>query len=113
MPAVVCLLLALQWGGTKYAWSEGRIIALFVVFGILIIGFIGVQFWRQDSATVPPRIVKQRSIWSACWFAFCLGGYFFLLIYYLPIYFQAVKGTLRDYQKLPSPWLTLCQVHRP
>ncbi len=34
MPAVICLLLALQWGGTTYAWDSGRIIALFVLFGV-------------------------------------------------------------------------------
>lgn len=26
LPAIVCLLLALQWGGVKYAWSNGRFI---------------------------------------------------------------------------------------
>jgi hypothetical protein len=50
MPAIVCLLLALQWGGSKYEWSDGRIIALFVLFGVLIIIFIGVQLWKQDYA---------------------------------------------------------------
>jgi hypothetical protein len=50
MPAIVSLLLALQWGGSKYEWSDGRIIALFVLFGILIIGFIGIQLWKQDNA---------------------------------------------------------------
>jgi hypothetical protein len=50
MPAVVCLLLALQWGGSKYAWSNGRIIALFVVFGILITVFVGIQIWKKDIA---------------------------------------------------------------
>ena len=93
MPAIVSLLLALQWGGTKYEWQNGRIIALFVVFGVLIIAFVAIQFWRQESATVPPRILKQRSMWSASWFAFCLGAYFFLLIYYLPIWFQSTKGS--------------------
>lgn len=24
IPAIICLLLALQWGGTKYSWSNGR-----------------------------------------------------------------------------------------
>jgi hypothetical protein len=38
----VSLLLALQWGGSKYAWDNGRIIALFVLFGILITAF-GIQ----------------------------------------------------------------------
>ncbi len=27
LPSTVCLLLALQWGGSTYAWKDGRIIA--------------------------------------------------------------------------------------
>ena len=92
LPAIVCLLLALQWGGTKYPWSNGRIITLFVLFGILIILFVAVQFWKGETATVPPRIMNQRSMLGAAWFAICLGGAFFLFIYYLPIWFQAIKG---------------------
>lgn len=93
IPAIVSLLLALQWGGSKYSWSSGRIIALFVIFGLLIMTFIGVQIWKGEDATVPPRIFMQRSILAGTWFGICLGGAFFLFIYYLPIWFQAVKGT--------------------
>ena len=93
IPAIVCLLLALQWGGSQYPWGSGRIIALFVVFGILIISFIGVQIWQQDNATVPPRILKKRSIAFAAWFSACLGASFFVVLYFAAIWFQAVKGT--------------------
>ncbi|KAJ6608683.1 putative efflux pump antibiotic resistance protein [Mycena sp. CBHHK59/15] len=92
IPAIVSLLLALQWGGSKYAWSNPRIIGLFVVFGVLISVFIGIQIWKQDTATVPPRILKRRSIWSGAWFSLCLGSGFFILVFYLPIWFQAIKG---------------------
>ena len=93
IPAIICLLLALQWGGSTYAWGDAKIIALFVVFGVLIIAFIGVQLWQQDNGTVPPRIVKKRSIAFATWFSASLGASFFVLIYYVPIWFQAIKGT--------------------
>ncbi|KAL8694157.1 MAG: hypothetical protein Q9218_001154 [Villophora microphyllina] len=92
MPAIICLLLALQWGGAKYEWSNGRIIALFVIFGILVTGFIVMQFVGGDNATIPIRIFKQRSVAAAAWYIFCLGGSFFVLIYFLPIWFQAIKG---------------------
>ncbi|THC99092.1 hypothetical protein EYZ11_001413 [Aspergillus tanneri] len=96
-PAVVCLLLALQWGGSQYAWSDGRIIALFVLFGVLIIMFIGMQGWQGDRATVPPRLLKNRNVSGAIVFSFCLFGAFLAAIYYvdldqIPIWFQAVKG---------------------
>ncbi|KAK9234723.1 major facilitator superfamily domain-containing protein [Lipomyces kononenkoae] len=92
IPAVVCLLLALQWGGTTYAWANGRIIALFVLFVVLIIIFIGVQIWKGDYATVPPRILKQRSMAFGAFYAWMLGASFFIIIYYIPIWFQAIKG---------------------
>ena len=92
LPMVVCLLLALQWGGSRYPWHDGRIIALLVIFGILVIVFIGIQFWKKDNATVPPRIMKQRSVASGAWFSMCVGSSFFVLVYYLPIWFQAIKG---------------------
>ncbi|KAF8142615.1 major facilitator superfamily domain-containing protein [Mycena galopus ATCC 62051] len=76
----------LQWGGSKYVWKSARIIALFVVFGILISVFIGIQFWKQDTATIPPRILKQRSMWSSCFFAFCMGSAFFILTFYIPLW---------------------------
>ena len=93
VPSIVCLLLALQWGGTTYAWNNGRIIALLILFGVLFIAFVGVQIWMGEAATVPPRIASQRTIASSSLLSIFLGGVFFLLVYFLPIWFQAVKGT--------------------
>ncbi|KAJ7160574.1 major facilitator superfamily transporter [Mycena crocata] len=90
VPAIVCLLLALQWGGSKYPWKSGHIIGLLVAFAVLFGIFIGVQLWKQDRATIPPRILKQRSIWSGAWFAFSMGSAFFILSFI--IWFQAIGG---------------------
>jgi hypothetical protein len=49
--AIICLLLALHWGGDNYPYSNGRIIALFVLFGLLLIGFVVVQVLRSENAT--------------------------------------------------------------
>ncbi|CAM1507164.1 Fc.00g068050.m01.CDS01 [Cosmosporella sp. VM-42] len=92
VPSIICLLFTLQWGGTTYAWNSGQMIALFVVFGITLIAFIGSQAWLGEGGTVPPRIAKQRTIFASSLFTFCLAGTFFLLSYFIPIYFQAVKG---------------------
>ncbi|KAH1516704.1 hypothetical protein KXX29_008835 [Aspergillus fumigatus] len=84
---------ALQFGGTVYPWSNWRLILLLVLFGVLIIAWLGIQYWKGDTATVPPRMLKQRSFAAASWFNFTLGSFFLVLIYYIPIWFQAVKGT--------------------
>lgn len=73
-PSIVCLLLALQWGGVTYAWSSGRIIALLVVFGVLFLAFVCVQLWRKETATVPPRIFANRNISAGMLFTFGTGS---------------------------------------
>ena len=93
LPAIISLLLALQWGGNKYSWNDARIVALFVVFGVLILGFLYVQYRQQENATVPPRIIANRSVWAGCLYGFCSSATFFLIVYYVPIWFQAVQGT--------------------
>ena len=85
VPAIVCLLLALQWGGSKYAWGSGRIIALMVIFGVLMLAFIGVQFWKGDYATIPPRIIKQRSIAFGAWYGIATGATLVLMDYYVRV----------------------------
>lgn len=93
LPAIICLLLALQWGGTTYTWNSGRIIALFVVFGVLILAFVYVQIRQGDNATVPLRIISNRSIWAGSYYGFCGSSGFFIMVYYIPLWFQVVQGT--------------------
>ncbi|KAF2758457.1 MFS general substrate transporter [Pseudovirgaria hyperparasitica] len=92
VPGIVCLLLALQWGGGSYPWSNPRIIALLVLAPILLITFIVSQCILGERAMVPLRIVRQRSIAASTLFAFCVGGLMIVVIYYLPLWFQAIKG---------------------
>ncbi|KAJ4344607.1 MFS sugar transporter [Didymosphaeria variabile] len=92
LPAIICLLLALQWGGSKYEWKNGRIIALLVIAALLIIGFLAIQVWKQEDATVPPRVFKNRNVWGSAWFVAMLGAAFFVMVYYIPIWFQSVKS---------------------
>ncbi|EED16027.1 MFS toxin efflux pump (AflT), putative [Talaromyces stipitatus ATCC 10500] len=118
--AVVCLILALQWGGNSYSWRSSQIIGLLVGFGVIAILFAGFQVYldKQDEknaadskrATLPPSILKQRTVWSAGLFAFFFSGSFFLLVYYIPIYFQSVKDSsamTAGLQMLPFMLLTV------
>ena len=91
IPGIVCLLLALQWGGSTYAWSSSRIIILFVLAGLLLLGFIGVQVWKQENATIPPRIIMQRSVASGASYAFVVGAAMMILVYFVAIWFQAIE----------------------
>lgn len=74
IPGVVCLLLALQWGGLEYAWNNARIIALLVLGILLMLGFILVQIFMPKTATIAPRIFKQRSVLAGFWATICIGS---------------------------------------
>jgi hypothetical protein len=92
LPAVICLLLALQWGGTDYPWKSARIIALIILAGLFFIVFGFIQVKSGDRATVPIRIIKQRSILSGVYMVFTNAGTMMIMVFYLPIWFQAIKG---------------------
>jgi hypothetical protein len=93
LPGVICLLLALQWGGSTYSWNSARIILLFVLAGVLLIAFALVQIWRREDATIPPRIIKQRSVAFGAVYTSFLYGAMISMLYTLPLWFQGVKGT--------------------
>lgn len=88
IPSIVCCLLALQWGGTVYAWDSTRIVTLFMTSFVLLCVFVGIQLWRGDNATLPPRIMKKRSVGGAVWFSFALGASFFVVVYYVSFIFR-------------------------
>ncbi|KAK0620475.1 major facilitator superfamily domain-containing protein [Immersiella caudata] len=92
LPAVVSLLLALQWGGTQYAWGSWRVVTTVVVFGVTTLVWAGIQYRAGDDATVPLRIVKGRSMLSAIWFTFCVMAVLFIFVQYVTIWFQAAMG---------------------
>jgi len=92
--AIACLLLALQWGGSVHPWHDSRVWGCLLGFGLLIIVFIIIQIRRGDLATLPPRIIaKQRTVLACALFSSFLAMVQYTHIYYLPFYFQAVKGT--------------------
>ena len=49
-----------------------------------------------ENATIPPRIARQRTVASTSWFIFCIFGSFTTNLYFIPIYFQAIKGSTAE-----------------
>ncbi|KAF2866140.1 major facilitator superfamily transporter [Massariosphaeria phaeospora] len=91
--SVVCYLLALQWGGVSKAWNNSEVIGLLVGFVVIGLAFTANEWLMGERALIHPRFLKHRTITPGCLFCFFIAGNFYILLFYLPIYFQAVKGT--------------------
>jgi hypothetical protein len=85
-------LLAIQWGGTAYAWSSATIIGLLIgSFGLLVVFLL----WEKrvgDKAMIPLAMVAKTRVWASCLSQFFLMGNYFVVTYYLPLWFQVVLG---------------------
>ena len=92
LPGIVCLLLALEWGGSSYPWKNARIIALLAIAGLLVTAFIFAQSRSGSHATIPAHIIKKRSISLGCAVSSLLSGSYMLMAYYLPYYFQVIQN---------------------
>ncbi|PCD34037.1 hypothetical protein FGRA07_09192 [Fusarium graminearum] len=110
LSGLFCAVLFLQWGGTTHAWNSWQIILLMVIFVITIAAFGGLQTWQGEKATIPPRIAKQRTMLSVCVFTLFSSGAYYLLIYFLPLYFQEVKGATALQSGIQCIPLILCNV---
>ncbi|KAF2445324.1 MFS general substrate transporter [Karstenula rhodostoma CBS 690.94] len=89
---ICCLLIALQLGGNTIPWKSSKSIGLLVGFAALIATFSLLQWHRGEYATIPPRIIAKRSIYTGALVLFFLGMSSLTYTYYLPIFFQSIQG---------------------
>lgn len=59
--SLVCLFLALQWGGTKLPWSDSHVWGCLVGFAILAILFFGLQVVRKEKLVIPLLVDQYQT----------------------------------------------------
>ncbi|KAJ5320220.1 hypothetical protein PENANT_c010G03433 [Penicillium antarcticum] len=91
-PAIIMIFLALQWGGSEHAWKSATIVGLFIGGAGLGVVFALWQIRRGDNAMIPPRLITERTIFFSCFSEFFAMGAVYISIYYLPEWFQVIKG---------------------
>ncbi|KAI8810919.1 major facilitator superfamily domain-containing protein [Cladochytrium replicatum] len=90
--AITALLLPTQLGGTSWAWDAPQTIALFVAAAVLFFVFWLVEYRVAKQPVIPPAMFINASVYFSIGVAFFLGGAFFAVTYYVPLYFQVVSG---------------------
>ena len=104
MGAVISYILALHYGGQTYAWNSSQVVGLLVGFIVLSAAFAAWEWCQEDRAMVPFRLAGDRVYLVSSVFAFFFSGAYFLIIYYLPIYFQVIDNvspTMSGVRNLP------------
>lgn len=90
--AIISVLIAVTWGGTIYSWGKYNIIVP------LILGFIGlglfllVEWTWIKEPSLPRAIVSNRTSAIALILTLLHTICTYWAFYFLPIYFQAVRG---------------------
>ena len=91
-PAIVQILLALEWGGTRYRWDSSTVIGLFCGAAATFCVFLAWEYREGDRAMIPLPMVRRKVVWSSCLTMFFFMSSMLITTYYLPIYFQAVRN---------------------
>ncbi len=91
-PACIMFLIALNFGGTSHAWNSATVISLLCGSVVTTCLFIGWSIFMQDNALMPPSMMKQKVLLIGCCISALQGGATIMMGYYLPVWFQAIKG---------------------
>ncbi|RKP26728.1 major facilitator superfamily-domain-containing protein, partial [Syncephalis pseudoplumigaleata] len=88
----IALLLPVNWGGAIYPWTSPLIISLFCVAAVILALLLWVEHRVAAEPIVPLSLFRSRSICAISIGIFLLGWSFITPIYYLPVFFQAIRG---------------------
>jgi hypothetical protein len=88
--------MGISFGGVVYPWNSGRIIALFVISGVLII-----VYWLQQgfsvgtpkaNRSIPFEFLKNAQLILVFFCETSVATSTYIPVYFLPLYFQLVRG---------------------
>lgn len=91
-PAATMLLLALQYGATCCPWNSPRVIGLFCGALVALIIFLWDGSTKGEDALLPIWMITRRVLWCSCLVMVFSVATSFCASYFLPVYFQTVRG---------------------
>ncbi|KAH8659850.1 major facilitator superfamily-domain-containing protein [Xylariales sp. PMI_506] len=92
MGLLISFILALQYAGETLPWRSSTVIGLLVGFVVIAIAFVAWEIHLGERAMIVPRLLWQRSVGVPVTYQFFFASSYFIILYYLPIYFQSVQN---------------------
>ncbi|KAK5107575.1 hypothetical protein LTR62_001018 [Meristemomyces frigidus] len=91
--AVILLLIPISSGGQAGTpWNSPEIIAMFVVGAVCLAAFIVAEWKWAKLPMMPLEMFKKASVAAMLAQSFLLGASYYSYLYFLPLYFQNVRG---------------------
>ncbi|KAI0138719.1 MFS general substrate transporter [Hypoxylon sp. NC0597] len=92
-----CFTVAFLFGGVLWEWSDGRTIALIVLFGAFLIAFAVTQklciLTDKANRLFPCSFLRNRQLVLLYVLMACSGGAsLFVAVYYIPLYYLFARG---------------------
>lgn len=95
--AMVCFVVVLTLSGARWPWGDGRSIATWVVFAVLLVATVVQQRFMlltdgEHRMSPPSRILNNRTHILLNIQTAATVANIYVPLYYIPLYFQFVRG---------------------
>lgn len=96
MATPVLFAMALEFSGFVWDWGSSASIALWVVFGVTLVGWIVQQYWCigtiSKQGTIPVHLLSQADLLPLWIVSGCAGASYAITLYYTPLFFAFARG---------------------
>lgn len=85
-------LIPITWAGVMYPWSSWRVLVPMIIGIVGLIGFGIYERYVPAEPLLPRSLFHNRTINLGYFFTILHGMILWCMLYYQPLYFEAVKG---------------------
>ncbi|KAH0545434.1 hypothetical protein FGG08_000435 [Glutinoglossum americanum] len=92
VPSITAFLVAVTWGGWQYSWGSWQAVVPLLMGALGIVATFVYEKWGVKEPFIRPMVFQDRSTSSALACAFLQGMVLHGQLYYIPFFFESVKG---------------------
>ena len=81
LASLVCLILALQWGGVSESWGSANVVGTLVGFFAIGLVFVALEIYQGERAMIVPRLLKQKTMMLLAAYQITASAGFMLFMY--------------------------------
>ncbi|RAO70616.1 uncharacterized protein BHQ10_006628 [Talaromyces amestolkiae] len=89
---IVLLLIPISGGGLYFQWNSAMVISMLVIGSCALVAFVIIEWKVARIPMMPMNIFKNQSIVALLLQSFLLGWVYQSYLYYLPQYYQNIRG---------------------